>query len=63
MSKFCQLCDRGPVSTVSRSHSNIATKRRHEINLQVKQVDGKRMRVCARCIKTMKKAPRSKVSS
>lgn len=55
MSKVCQLCDRGPVSTVSRSHSNIATKRRHEINLQVKQVEGKRMRVCARCIKTMKK--------
>jgi large subunit ribosomal protein L28 len=55
MSKFCQLCDRGPVSAQSRSHSNIATKRRHEINLQVKQVDGKRMRVCARCIKTMKK--------
>ena len=56
MSKFCQICERGPVSSQSRSHSNIATKRRHEINLQVKTVEGKRMRVCARCIKTMKKA-------
>ena len=55
MSKFCQKCERGPVSAVSRSHSNIATKRRHEINLQVKTVDGKRMRICASCIKTMKK--------
>ena len=55
MSKFCQKCERGPVSAVSRTHSNIATKRRHEINLQVKTVDGKRMRICASCIKTMKK--------
>lgn len=55
MSKFCQTCGRGPVSSQSRSHSNIATKRRHEINLQVRTIGGKRMRVCTRCIKTAKK--------
>jgi len=55
MSKFCERCERGPVSSQSRSHSNIATKRRNEINLQVKTVEGKRMRICTRCIKTMKK--------
>lgn len=55
MSKFCERCERGPVSSQSRSHSNIATKRRNEINLQIKTVDGTRMRICTRCIKTMKK--------
>lgn len=55
MSRVCENCLRGPVSSVSRSHSNIATKRRNEINLQVKTVEGKRMRICTGCIKTMKK--------
>ena len=40
----------------TRSHSNIATKRRRKINLQVRRVDGERKRVCTRCIRTMKKA-------
>jgi large subunit ribosomal protein L28 len=55
MSKFCERCERGPVSSQSRSHSNVATKRRNEINLQNKIVDGVRMRICTRCIKTAKK--------
>jgi large subunit ribosomal protein L28 len=55
MARFCEQCDRGPVSSQSRSHSNIATKRRSEINLQSRKVDGKRMRLCTRCIKTIKK--------
>jgi ribosomal protein L28 len=55
MSRFCEICERGPVASNSRSHSNIATRRRHEINLQMKTIVGKRTRLCARCIKTQNK--------
>ncbi len=55
MSRVCESCSRGSLLGVSRSHSNIATKRRHEINLQIKTVGGKRMRICTRCIKTIEK--------
>jgi large subunit ribosomal protein L28 len=55
MSKFCDTCGRGPVASQSRSHSKVATKRRHEVNLQSKLIDGTRLRVCTSCIKTMKK--------
>lgn len=51
MSKVCQICGRGPQTGKSVSHSNIKTNRRFSINLQVKKIDGKRMRVCARCMK------------
>jgi large subunit ribosomal protein L28 len=39
----------------SRSHSNIATKRKQEVNLQPFKLDGKRVRVSARTLKTLKK--------
>ncbi|MBE7525067.1 50S ribosomal protein L28 [Patescibacteria group bacterium] len=55
MAKVCQLCERGPASSQSRSHSKVATKRRHEINLQTKKLHGTRMRICTSCIKTIKK--------
>lgn len=40
---------------VSRSHSMIKTRRRFNLNLQTKTVDGKQMRLCTACIKTGKK--------
>jgi len=55
MTKACELCFRGPRSSQSRSHSKVATKRRNEINLQMKKLNGVRMRICTKCIKTMKK--------
>jgi large subunit ribosomal protein L28 len=56
MSKKCDLCGRGPHTTTSRSHSHIASKRKVQINLQAKTIDGDRQRVCTKCIKTMAKA-------
>ena len=39
----------------SRSHSNVATKRKQEVNLQLVRIGGVRVRVSARTIKTLKK--------
>ncbi|MFH1077845.1 MAG: 50S ribosomal protein L28 [Patescibacteria group bacterium] len=39
----------------SRSHSNIATKRKQEVNLQTLRVGGAKVRVSARTLKTLKK--------
>ncbi|MFA5935536.1 MAG: 50S ribosomal protein L28 [Patescibacteria group bacterium] len=39
----------------SRSHSNIATKRTQEVNLQTVRVGGVRVRISTRTIKTLKK--------
>ncbi|MBI2477043.1 50S ribosomal protein L28 [Candidatus Uhrbacteria bacterium] len=55
MGKVCELCARKGLVGNNRSHSNIATKRRQEVNLQVKRIDGVRMRVCARCIRSRSK--------
>jgi ribosomal protein L28 len=55
MSKQCDICLRGPRTSISRSHSNIATKRKLQLNLQTKRIDGKKKAVCARCIKTLAK--------
>jgi len=55
MSKKCDFCGRKAASGNSRSHSNIATKRKFGINLQKKLVDGKRYKLCTACIKTRKK--------
>ncbi|MBI2099233.1 50S ribosomal protein L28 [Candidatus Uhrbacteria bacterium] len=53
MARICEHCGRRPLKAVSRSHSNIATKRRQMLNLQWKRLDGERVRICANCIKTM----------
>lgn len=55
MAKKCDLCGRGPTRDASRSHSNIKTVKRQHINLQSKKIDGKKMKVCTKCIKTMVK--------
>ncbi|MEK7607215.1 MAG: L28 family ribosomal protein [Patescibacteria group bacterium] len=55
MSKICQKCDRGPQSSQSRSHSNVATKRWLGINVQVKTIKGKRLLLCTRCIRSLGK--------
>jgi len=51
----CDVCGREPLKGHSVSHSNIKTIRRQKLNLQSKKVDGKRLRVCTRCLKTMVK--------
>lgn len=39
----------------SRSHSNIATKRKQEVNLQTVRLGGVRIRLSARTLRTIKK--------
>jgi len=56
MSRTCDVCGRGTQSGNSRSHSNIATRRKFSINLQTKKIDGQRKKVCSSCIKTTSKA-------
>jgi len=53
MSKTCDLCGRGSTKDASRSHSNIKTIKKQYLNLQTKKIDGKKMKVCAKCIKTL----------
>jgi len=55
MGRFCQIRGRGALTSVSRSHSNIATKRRQYLNLQKTVYQGKRVKACARCIKSQTK--------
>lgn len=55
MAKICDICGRGPASGHSRSHSNIATKRKHHLNLQYTTHLGKRIRICVNCLKTLTK--------
>jgi len=55
MSRIDQLTGRGANFGHSRSHSNIASKRRQNLNLQTIKIDGKRIRVSARTLKTIKR--------
>lgn len=55
MARQCSICQRGFMTSVSRSHSHIATKRRQNVNLQVRRIDGAKELVCAACIKASKK--------
>lgn len=60
MSRICDICGRGSLSGHSRSHSNIATKRRQHLNLQQTLYRGKRVKACANCIKTLTKKAKAK---
>lgn len=55
MARKCDLCGRGAARDASRSHSNIKTLKRQQVNLQSKKIDGKKMKVCAKCLKTAAK--------
>ncbi|MCK4891512.1 MAG: 50S ribosomal protein L28 [Candidatus Pacebacteria bacterium] len=55
MSRTCQICGRGTKASQSRSHSNVATKRKQFINIQTKSIDGKKVKICTKCIKTAAK--------
>jgi ribosomal protein L28 len=54
MSKRCDICKRGSQKGAQRSHSNIKTLRRQSINLQSKKVNGKKLLICTKCLKTLK---------
>jgi ribosomal protein L28 len=55
MARKCDLCGRSSTKDATRSHSNIKTTKRQHINLQNKIIDGKKMKVCTKCLKTMVK--------
>ncbi|MCK4540138.1 50S ribosomal protein L28 [Candidatus Parcubacteria bacterium] len=55
MAKKCDICGRGSTKGASRSHSNIKTAKRQNINLQSKKINGKRVNICTKCIKTAAK--------
>ena len=60
MSRVCNICGKGQASGNNVSHSNRKTRRTFKVNVQkISYVeDGKETNgyVCARCIKTLKKA-------
>ena len=51
----CAICGRGYNSANSRSHSNIATKKKQKLNLQKAKYKGQRVAACTKCIKTLAK--------
>ncbi len=55
MSRRCDVCGRKPLTANNRSHSMIATKRKQFLNLQSKKIDGKKVKICTNCLKTMAK--------
>ena len=55
MAKQCDLCGRSSTKGMSRSHSNVKTLRRQNINLQSKSVPGGKIKVCTKCLKTIAK--------
>lgn len=58
MSRVCQMTGRKTQSGNARSHSNTATKRTFKINLQTKRINGVKMRLSTKAIKTLAKAER-----
>jgi ribosomal protein L28 len=60
MAKKCDLCGRGATKGASRSHSKIKTLKRQNINLQSRIVDGKKVKLCTSCLRTMNKPKRVK---
>ncbi|MDO8583892.1 MAG: 50S ribosomal protein L28, partial [bacterium] len=55
MSRTCALTGKRANFGHSRSHSNIATKRRQNVNLQTVRINGKRIRISTRALRTIKK--------
>jgi len=49
------MTGRGTKSGHSRSHSNIATKRKFKINLQTKRINGVKVRLSTKAIRTLAK--------
>ncbi len=54
MSLKCDFCQRHSIVTQTRSHSNIATKRKSYVNLQSRKFGQVKVKVCTKCLKTLK---------
>ena len=55
MSRRCDFCKRGSTKGASRSHSKVKTLKRQHINLQARNIDGFKVKVCTSCLRTMNK--------
>ena len=55
MAKQCDICGRSSTPGIARSHSNVKTHKRQNINLQSKSIKGGKVKVCTKCLKTFKK--------
>lgn len=55
MPRICQICQRGTVSAKSRSHSMKASLRKQKINLQIKRIAGRKIRLCTACLHRLRK--------
>ncbi|MDD4606932.1 MAG: 50S ribosomal protein L28 [Patescibacteria group bacterium] len=55
MSRQCDVCGRTALRGNIRSHANNKTKHRQHLNLQSKTLDGKKVKICTKCIKTLNK--------
>lgn len=55
MAKRCDRCGRGALKGNSRSHSNIATIKHQQLNLQSKVIGGARLRICTGCLRSLHK--------
>ena len=63
MSKVCSLCGKCPASGQNVSHSKRRTKRRFLPNLITKRFGGRKVKICASCLRTLKKPERIKQSA
>lgn len=55
MSRRCEACGKKALTGNARSHAMNATKKKQQINLQSKKIDGTKFKVCTSCIKTIAK--------
>lgn len=56
MSRICMISGKRALTINSRSHSNIATKRKQNVNLQMIKIGNQRLRVSARAARALKRA-------
>ena len=55
MARTCDICGRGTKASFSKSHANNKTKTTNKINLQSKKINGQRVKICTKCIKSLAK--------
>ncbi len=59
MGRKCDVCRRGSTKDASRSHSKVKTLKRQHINLQNRNIDGLKFKICTSCLRTMTKTERA----
>jgi len=64
MSRVCDICKKSyhkaNIVNKLRGQYNRCGIKKQRVNLQWKKIDGKKVRVCTKCIKTLTKTPRKK---